>query len=110
MQACTAVCIARRDHALRSGAFMDTRELLEAQFRRFEATMETLVRDGSSIDERRAAWTAGCELLDRSASAVHRDWLDGVLFRLHSRIWSSRSSHAVSLLTKSTVSGSRERP
>ena len=70
--------------------------------------MEALIRDGSSIDERRRAWTAGCELLDRSASAVHRDWLDGSLFRLHSRIWNSRSSHAVSLLAKSTESGARE--
>ncbi len=54
--------------------------------------MESLIRDGSSIDEQRTAWIAGCELLDRSAAEVHRDWLDGALFRLHSRIWNSRGA------------------
>jgi hypothetical protein len=75
---------------------MDKHEVLEAQLRRFEATMESLIRDGSSIDERRTAWIAGCELLDRNAAASHRDWLDCALFRLHSRIWNSRESGAVS--------------
>jgi hypothetical protein len=74
---------------------MDKHEILEAQLRRFEATMESLIRDGSSIEERRTAWSAGCELLDQNAAEAQRDWLDGALFCLHSRIWNSRRSGAV---------------